>query len=274
MIKFIDLLLQTLKDYWQYFTDKLPVLLLAIIVLIIFSVISYVGRKISLEVVGRLKDKGKIEITIVVGRILRAGILVLGLVVALGVYGIKLSALLTSLGLIGFALSFVLRDYIKDFFAGLIILTQRPFVISDEIKIGDFEGVVKAIEMRFTVIKTYDDRKVLISNSDVLNKAVVIATGYTRRRNDLEISFKELKSSEKLKELIREVRKTVRKLKEVEASSDIELFLEGVEDDKIKLKLSFWTKPEKDKIKMGRSEVIEKVYWLLKEKKVEGIKII
>ncbi len=274
MIKFIDLLLQTLEDYWQYFIDKLPVLLLATIVLIIFFVISYVGRKISLEIVGRLKDKGKIEITIVVGRILRASILVLGLVVALGVYGIKLSALLTSLGLIGFALSFVLRDYIKDFLAGLIILTQRPFAISDEIKMGDFEGVVKAIEMRFTVIKTYDDRKVLISNSDVLNKAVVITTGYTKRRNDLEISFRELKSFEKLEELIREISKNVLKVKEVEASSKIELFLEGIEDDKIKLKLSFWTKPEKDKIKMGRSEVIEKIYWLLKEKKVEGVKIV
>ena len=32
--------------------------------------------------------------------------------------------------------------------------------------------------------------------------------------------------------------------------------------------------PEKDKIKMGRSEVIEKIYWLLKEKKVEGVKIV
>jgi len=274
MIKFIDLLLQTLEDYWQYFIDKLPVLLLATIVLIIFFVISYVGRKISLEIVGRLKDKGKIEITIVVGRILRASILVLGLVVALGVYGIKLSALLTSLGLIGFALSFVLRDYIKDFLAGLIILTQRPFAISDEIKMGDFEGVVKAIEMRFTVIKTYDDRKVLISNSDVLNKAVVITTDYTKRRNDLEISFRELKSFEKLEELIREISKNVRKVKEVEASSKIELFLEGIEDDKIKLKLSFWTKSAKDKLKIGKSEVIKKIYWLLKEKKVEGVKIV
>ncbi|NQV00015.1 MAG: mechanosensitive ion channel [Parcubacteria group bacterium] len=274
MTSFISLLIKTLQDYWQYFIDKLPLLLLAIIVLIIFFVISHIGRKISLEVVGRLKDKGKIEITIVVGRIFRAGILVLGLVVAMGVYGIKLSALLTSLGLIGFALSFVLRDYIKDFLAGLIILTQRPFVISDEIKIGDFEGVVKAIEMRFTVIKTYDDRKVLISNSDVLNKAVVIATGYTRRRIDLEINFKELKSSSKLKDLIKEIRKTVRRVDGVEASSDIELFLDGIEDDKVKLKLSFWTKPEKDKIKIGRSEVIENVYWLLREKKVEGVKIV
>lgn len=274
MLNFIDLLIQVLKDYWQYFIHKLPVLLLAIIVLIIFFVISYVGRKVSLEIVGKLKDKGKIEITIVVGRIFRALILVMGLVVAMGVYGIKLSALLTSLGLIGFALSFVLRDYIKDFLAGLIILTQRPFAISDEIKIGDYEGVVKAIEMRFTVIKTYDSKRVIISNSDVLKKAVVINTAHSRRRIDLEISFKELKSDEKLEDLIKEIRSAVRKTKGVEANSDIEMFFEGIDDGKMKLKLSFWTRPEKEEIKISKSLVIERVYWLLKEKKVEGVKIV
>ena len=273
MINFIDLLLQVLKNYWQYFIHKLPVLLLAIIVLIIFFVISYVGRKISLEVVGRLKDKGKIEITIVFGRIFRAGILVLGLVVAMGVYGIKLSALLTSLGLIGFALSFVLRDYIKDFLAGLIILSQRPFAIFDEIKIGDHEGMVKAIEMRFTVIKTYDHKRVIISNSDVLKKAVVINTAHSKRRIDLEISFKELKGENKLKELIKEIRGVVRKTKNVAANSDIELFFEGADDGKMKLKLSFWTRSEREEIKIGKSLVIERVYWLLREKKVEGVKI-
>ncbi len=270
----MPILIQTLKNYWQYFVDKLPLLMLAIIVLIIFLVVSYIGRRISLEIVERLKDKGRIEITIVIGRIFRAAVLVVGLIIAMSVYGIQLSALIASLGLIGFALSFVLRDYIMDFLAGLIILTQRPFVISDEIKIGDYEGVVKGIEMRFIVIKTYDNRKVLISNSDVLKKAVVITTGYSKRRIDLEISFKGLNNENELGEIIKKIRNTVRKIKGVEAGDDIELFFDGIEDEKIRLKLSFWTKPERDKIKLNRSKVIEDVYWLLSEKKVEGVKIV
>lgn len=273
MEKFLEMLIRVLSDYWQYFIDKLPVLLLAIIVLIIFFIISYVGRRISLEIVEKLKDKGKIEITIVIGRIFRAGILVVGLVVALGVYGIKLSALLTSLGLIGFALSFVLRDYIKDFLAGLIILTQRPFAISDEIKIGDYEGIVKAIEMRFTVIKTYDNKRVIISNSDVLKKAVIINTAHSKRRVNLEISFKELKNEAKLKELIKDIKNRIKGTRGVEDDTEVDVFMEGSEDEKIKLKLSFWTKSEEDRIKIGKSLVIERVYWLLREKKVEGVKI-
>lgn len=273
MTNFLNMLVKVLSDYWQYFLDKLPVLMLAIAVLIIFLIISYIGRRISLLAINRLKDKGKIEITIVVGRIFRAAILVMGLVAALGVYGIKLSALLTSLGLIGFALSFVLRDYIKDFLAGLIILTQRPFAISDEIKIGNFEGVVKAIEMRFTVIKTYDDKKVLISNSDVLKKAVVINTAHSKRRIDLEISLKELKDEARLKELIKDIKNRVKGTRGAEDNTEVNVFMEGVEDEKIKLKLSFWTKPEKDKIKIGKSLVIERVYWLLRERKIEGVKI-
>lgn len=273
MTEFINMLIIAFNSYWQKFIDKLPVLMMAFIVLFIFWLIARLGEFLITNIVNKFKDLSKTEIALVIGRLLRAGIIIIGIVIALGVAGIHLSALLTSLGLIGFALSFVLRDYIKDFLAGIIILTQKPFVVSDEIKVGKMQGIVESIEVRFTVLKTSDNRKILIANSDILSKAVEISTAYNKRRVDLEISFKELKNSDKLNDVMIMIKGEVRKIEEVETNSDIKLLFIGIEDEKVKLKLSLWTKLERSDIEIGKSLIIEKLYWILRSKKMEGVKI-
>jgi len=55
-------------------------------------------------------------------------------------------------------------------------LIRRPFQRGDQIKVGDIEGTVQAVETRATLVKTYSGRLVIIPNSDIYTRSVTVHT--------------------------------------------------------------------------------------------------
>lgn len=265
------MLIDILSYYWNYFIEKIPVFSLSLVVFLISWLIARTGRFISLKIVDKLKDKGKIELVIVFGRLLRAGILILGLILALSVAGVKLSALITSLGLVGFALSFALQDYIKNFLAGVVMMAQRRFVIGDEIEIGEFKGIIKAIEIRFTIIRTFDNEEILIPNAEVMNRAVVRKTAHSKRRSKIEIT---LEYTLELKKIFRELIEVVRKIDGVHDDPKPEIYFGSIDDDKVTLSLYYWVEPRKYDREIIRSKILDKTYQFCRDKKIQKLKII
>ncbi|HEY0846131.1 MAG TPA: mechanosensitive ion channel family protein, partial [Noviherbaspirillum sp.] len=106
----------------------------------------------------------------------------LGLVVAAGAFGWEPQDIATGLGLTSLALGFALKDILSNFVSGLLILTLRPFQIGDQIVIGDTEGSVERIELRATLIRTYDGRVVSVPNSETFTSRVTNNTASPVRR--------------------------------------------------------------------------------------------
>ncbi|MBV7440923.1 mechanosensitive ion channel family protein [Weeksellaceae bacterium TAE3-ERU29] len=105
--------------------------------------------------------------------------LVISTMLALEVAGLSSVAggILAAAG--GFAIiaGFAFQDIGKNFLAGIILAFNRPFNINDSIKVDAHFGKVKALNFRYTHIKTIDGRDIFIPNSDVLTKPV---ENYTR----------------------------------------------------------------------------------------------
>lgn len=80
-------------------------------------------------------------------------LVVLGLITGLGTMGVNVSALVASLGLGGFALGFALRDAITNALAGVLVLVYRPFGAGQRISVAGFEGTVREINLRYTVLE-------------------------------------------------------------------------------------------------------------------------
>lgn len=97
-------------------------------------------------------------------------ILLIGITISLGSLGVNVFAVITGLGLIGFALAFGMQDTIANFVAGIMIAVERPFKIGDYIRVGDEWGHVIEIGMRSTKILTVQNEVVTIPNN-------LIATG-------------------------------------------------------------------------------------------------
>jgi len=90
--------------------------------------------------------------------------------IALKIIGIDLSGI--SYVLAGFAagVGLGLRDLIKNYASGLLLLFERPIRAGDLVTIGNCEGEVTHIGMRAVTVKTWDHMEVLVPNSETFEK--------------------------------------------------------------------------------------------------------
>ncbi len=101
----------------------------------------------------------------VVRKGLRAGIWILGIIVALNNAGYDVAALIAGLGIGGLALALAAKETISNIFGGITVFTDKPFKINDRIKIDGFDGTITEIGIRVTRLKTLEGRIVTIPNS-------------------------------------------------------------------------------------------------------------
>lgn len=118
-------------------------------------------------------EAGRRDVLRLSGRVLYVGLLIIGLVTALGTVGIDVGAMVASLGLVGFALGFALKDALSNLLAGVMILLYRPFRIGDRIAAAGLEGIVAGIDLRYTTL-TAEDRRLLLPNAMLFTNSITV----------------------------------------------------------------------------------------------------
>lgn len=101
-------------------------------------------------------------------------ILLLGIatLMTLQVWGVKVGALLASLGIAGIILGFAFQDSLKNIFGGISLTTDNSLNKGDVIKLESGEvGEVVEITLRSTKIKTFDDDFLIVPNGQLSNSA-------------------------------------------------------------------------------------------------------
>ncbi|QIE58446.1 mechanosensitive ion channel family protein [Rasiella rasia] len=101
-------------------------------------------------------------------------LILIAIMIALDVAGLRAVAagILTAAGGAAIVLGFAFQDIGKNFLAGIILAFNRPFGVDDTIMVDSHFGKVKALNFRYTHVKTTDGRDIYIPNSDVLTKPV------------------------------------------------------------------------------------------------------
>ncbi|WP_324651043.1 mechanosensitive ion channel family protein [Georgenia sp. H159] len=89
---------------------------------------------------------------------------------------------LGGLGVISIAAGIAFQQVLGNLFAGVILLVREPFRGGDQVAIGDVRGTVVSINLRETIVRTFDGRRVVIPNSVVHDGVVTVQTGYEQVR--------------------------------------------------------------------------------------------
>ncbi len=120
----------------------------------------------------------------VLGRIASGVTVLVSFLVAASVAFPSVSAadLFNLLGIGGVAIGFAFRDVLQNLLAGILILLTRPFVIGDQIRAGSYEGTVEDVWVRATVLRTYDNQRVLIPNATLFVDKITVITAHDKRR--------------------------------------------------------------------------------------------
>lgn len=160
---------------------RLPHLLSGLIVLLLGA---WLSRPVS-RAICRIANRGMHEnLAEVLSRIIRAVMIVLAFLIAAVIVfpAFRPGDLIAGLGITSVAIGFAFKDILQNFFAGILILWRQPFRVGDEIKSGEYEGVVEDINTRSTRIRTYNGERAVLPNGDVYTRAILVRTAYANRR--------------------------------------------------------------------------------------------
>ena len=133
--------------------------------------------------------RGDMQRAMFAGRIVRWGILLLGLAGALEEMGFKLNVVLGAAGVLTVAIGFASQTTLSNLISGFFLFGERPFRIGDLIEVDGLLGEVLSVEMLATTLRTPDNRFVRIPNELVLKTKVTNHTRFPLRRLDITVAL-------------------------------------------------------------------------------------
>ena len=102
--------------------------------------------------------------------------------------GLPMASVVTVLGTAGVAIGLALQGGLSNVASGLMILLLRPFSVNDYIECGGNEGFVATIGLFTTTLRTWDNRRVCIPNSNLTGSTVVNYSAEPQRRVDINVN--------------------------------------------------------------------------------------
>ncbi len=99
--------------------------------------------------------------------------------------GIQTTSLLAIFGAAGLAVGLALKDSLSNFSSGVMIILFRPFKAGDFIEAGGAAGVVEEVRMFATLLRTGDNRAVIVPNSQIYDGTITNYSTKPTRRIDL-----------------------------------------------------------------------------------------
>lgn len=99
--------------------------------------------------------------------------------------GIATTSFIAVIGAAGLAIGLALQGSLANFAGGVLILIFKPFKVGDTIEAQGYLGAVAEIQILYTVVNTFDNRRIVIPNGSLSNATLVNVSIYDKRRCDM-----------------------------------------------------------------------------------------
>ncbi len=119
------------------------------------------------------------------GAIANAILLLFVFIAALNQLGVNTTSFIALLGAAGLAVGLALKDSLQNFAAGVMMIIFRPFKLGDFIEAGGVTGVVEQISVFSTMMKTGDNREIIVPNGQIYAGAITNFSARDTRRIDM-----------------------------------------------------------------------------------------
>lgn len=216
---------------------RLPQVALAVGVFVAFVLLAGLARRSARDAMTRAS--GDRRAGNAVGTLVRYAVLFLGLVVALAVAGVNLSAMMLAVGAIGFALAFAMQETIANLISGLIILLARPFAGDDAVEVNGAQGIVEEITIRSTRLRSFDGLKVEVPNKAVLSNNITVYSEHPTRRHDVAVG---IGYDDDISGAVEVAREAAAGVEDVIDDPPVEVFVSELGGSSVNLNVRFWVK--------------------------------
>jgi small conductance mechanosensitive channel len=145
------------------------------------------GAKLISKLIKRVIRKsswGDIAATFI-GNIVYYALLAFVIITALNKLGLQTTSFVAILGAAGLAIGLALQGSLSNFASGAMIVIFRPFKVGDFVEAGGATGIVEEIQIFNTILKTPDNKVVIVPNSQITGGKITNYSQKPIRRVDL-----------------------------------------------------------------------------------------
>lgn len=192
-----------------------PKVIAALLTLLIGRIIVGIIRSLIVKAMTRAKvDPMLISFTASVSYIALMAFVVVS---ALEIIGFETTSFVAILGAAGLAIGLALQGSLANFASGVLMIIFKPFQVGNFIEAGGTAGIVEEITIFNTVMKTPDNRKIIVPNASITGGNITNNSANPIRRIDLTIGVSYSDNLDKVKTVLEDIlQKETRMLPEPE----------------------------------------------------------
>ena len=123
-------------------------------------------------------------------------------ITALAYIGIPMTSMLTVFGTATLAFGLALQGGLTNMMGGLMLLIFKPFKVGEFIETHSDSGIVEEITIFYTILKTGDNKKIVIPNGPLSNETIINYSACEKRRLDLNFSVSYDSDIDKVKKIL------------------------------------------------------------------------
>lgn len=151
--------------------------------------------------------------------------------------GIETTSFIAAIGAAGLAVGLALQGSLANFAGGVLILLFRPFRIGDWIEAQGVSGTVDSIQIFHTVLRTGDNRTVIVPNGSLSNGTIINTSRQATRQVVFDVKVDYDANLKEAQDVLRAMADDPRVLKEPAPA----VVVAGLGETSITLSLRVWT---------------------------------
>lgn len=208
----------------------------ALVVVIVAIAVARGTRGTAVRMLSR--KRADPNVIVLLGNLAQLLVFVLGGLVVVAIYTRDAFGwILTSFSVLGLVVGLSLQDILKNFFAGVYILVERPFRIGDTVQVAGEEGAVEEISFRTTRLRTADGREVVVPNGTLMTEPVVNLTRFPSRSAKVSVAIPAAELSPEVSDRLRDA---LSRAEHVDEDPAPRVALRGVEGGTARFEVTVW----------------------------------
>ena len=132
-------------------------------------------------------------------------LLVFVIIAAISALGIQTASFIAVLGAAGLAVGLALQGSLSNFAAGVLIVLFRPYKVGDWVEAAGISGSVVEVQILTTVLKTGDNKRVIVPNSQIMDAIITNYSANDTRRIDMVVGVSYSDDLDKVRTTIEEL---------------------------------------------------------------------
>lgn len=230
-----------LKDAMGSFLDLCVAFVPKLIACILVLWIGFRLVKLLKKAMGKMFDRHNMESSLrgFLVSFVDVVLKILIITMAMDIIGIKATSFIAILGAAGLAVGMALQGTLQNFAGGVIILIMKPFRVGDHISGGGHEGIVKEIRIFNTILLTFDNKTIIIPNTDLATASLINYSQHEKRRIDIKCGIAYGQSVDKAREVLINLANSYDKVLQDKAPA---VLVDKLNDSSVDLILRVWCK--------------------------------